>query len=49
MYDEPVRNYDLENGITYDHPEWNDRSLLTLSPWAGLTFPQKPIVVLRSP
>jgi hypothetical protein len=48
MYEEPVCNYDIENGIAYDNPDWNDRSLVNLT-WDGLVFPTKPAVVLASP
>ncbi|KAJ7429223.1 hypothetical protein B0H11DRAFT_2266548 [Mycena galericulata] len=34
----PVRNFDTEAAIAYDHPEWIDRSLINFS-WGGLIFP----------
>ncbi|KAJ7430887.1 hypothetical protein B0H11DRAFT_1909733 [Mycena galericulata] len=38
----PSRNFDAEAAILYDHPHWDDRSLVTFS-WDGLKFPQMPV------
>ncbi|KAJ7430100.1 hypothetical protein B0H11DRAFT_2264336 [Mycena galericulata] len=38
----PFRNFDAEAAIVYDHPEWDDRSLVNFS-WDGLKFPKMPI------
>ncbi|KAJ7437061.1 hypothetical protein B0H11DRAFT_2255624 [Mycena galericulata] len=38
----PSRNYDAEAAISYDHPEWDDRSLVIFT-WDGLKFPKVPI------
>ncbi|KAJ7431198.1 hypothetical protein B0H11DRAFT_2262221 [Mycena galericulata] len=38
----PIRNFDIEAGISYDHPEWDDRSIVNFS-WDGLKFPKVPI------
>jgi hypothetical protein len=43
MTEEPVRNYDNEAAIAWDHPEWRDTSKVNYS-WSGLWFPQNPVV-----
>lgn len=43
----PFRNYDLEEGIAFDHPDWRDTSVVDYS-WEGLSFP-KPFTLAETP
>ncbi|KAJ7229598.1 hypothetical protein C8J57DRAFT_1534350 [Mycena rebaudengoi] len=48
MYSPLFRNYEMEEGIRLDHPDWRDNSIVNYS-FKGLRFPKPRMIVLDHP
>jgi hypothetical protein len=48
MYSLLFRNYEMEEGIRLDHPDWRDNSIVNYRS-KGLRFPKPRMIVLDHP